>query len=181
LRYFDVAPLYGWALRSIGSARACGTSTGAPVVLSTKVGRLLDPQPGGPAAGASAGAYPFSFHYDYSYDATMRSLEHSLQRIGTNAIDIALIHDVNRRWQGDLLEQRYAEAMSGAYRACMSLRAAGSVKAIGVGVNDWSILERFREGRRLRLLHARRAATRFSTIRRSTLSCRIARDAASAS
>ena len=26
---------------------------------------------------------------------------------------------------------------------CMSLRAAGSIKAIGVGVNDWSILERF--------------------------------------
>ena len=36
----------------------------------------------------------------------MRSLEHSLQRLGTNAIDIVLIHDVNRRWQGDLVEQR---------------------------------------------------------------------------
>jgi len=50
---------------------------------------------------------------------------------------------VNKRWQGDLLEQRYGEAMNGAYRALDSLRAAGTIKAIGVGVNDWSILERF--------------------------------------
>jgi len=143
LRYFDVAPLYGLGLAEHRLGACMRHVDRRTLVLSTKVGRLLDPQPGGPAAGASAGAYPFSFHYDYSYDATMRSLEHSLQRIGTNAIDIALIHDVNRRWQGDLLEQRYAEAMSGAYRALDDLRAAGSVKAIGVGVNDWSILERF--------------------------------------
>ena len=84
----------------------------------------------------ATGAYPFSFHYDYSYDATLRSLEHSLQRLGTNAIDIVLIHDVNRRWQGDLMEQRYAEAMDGAYRALHEFRAAGTIKAIGVGVND---------------------------------------------
>jgi D-threo-aldose 1-dehydrogenase len=73
----------------------------------------------------------------------MRSLEHSLQRLGTNAVDIVLIHDVNRRWQGDLVEQRYAEAMGGAHRALSDLRAAGVIKAFGVGVNDWSILLRF--------------------------------------
>ncbi|MBK7474100.1 MAG: aldo/keto reductase [Betaproteobacteria bacterium] len=113
------------------------------VTLSTKVGRLLDPETGGTAAGAGGGTYPFTVRYDYSYDGTMRSLEHSMQRLGTNALDIVLIHDVNRRWQGDLLEQRYAEAMQGAYRALDELRAAGAIKAFGVGVNDWSILERF--------------------------------------
>jgi aryl-alcohol dehydrogenase-like predicted oxidoreductase len=93
--------------------------------------------------GASSGQYPFEVRYDYSYDGTLRSLEHSMQRLGTNAIDIVLIHDVNRRWQGDLVEQRYAEAMSGAYRALHDLRAQGAIKAFGVGVNDWSILMRF--------------------------------------
>jgi D-threo-aldose 1-dehydrogenase len=73
----------------------------------------------------------------------MRSLEHSLQRLGTNAVDIVLIHDVNRRWQGDQVEQRYREAMDGAHRALSELRAAGIIKAFGVGVNDWSILLRF--------------------------------------
>jgi D-threo-aldose 1-dehydrogenase len=50
---------------------------------------------------------------------------------------------VNRRWQGDLVEQRYREAIEGAHRALCELRAAGTIKAIGVGVNDWQILLRF--------------------------------------
>ena len=143
LRFFDVAPLYGMGLAEHRLGACLRQVDRRSVVLSTKVGRLLDPLPGGPAAGAGGDAHPFSFHYDYGYDATLRSLEDSLQRLGTNAIDIALIHDVNRRWQGDLLEQRYTEAMNGAYRALHALRAAGAIKAIGVGVNDWGILERF--------------------------------------
>ena len=143
LRYFDVAPLYGSGLAEHRLGACLRSVDRRDLVLSTKVGRLLDPQPGAPAAGAHARSYPFGFHYDYSYDGTLRSLEHSLQRLGTNAVDIALIHDVNRRWQGDLVEQRYAEAMEGAYRALHELRAAGAIKAIGVGVNDWSILQRF--------------------------------------
>jgi D-threo-aldose 1-dehydrogenase len=143
LRYFDVAPLYGTGLAEHRLGAYLRSTDRRRIVLSTKVGRLLDPHPGGAAAGASAGAYPFSIRFDYSRDGTLRSLEHSLQRLGTNAIDIVLIHDVNRRWQGDLLEQRYAEAMDGAYRALHELRAAGAIKAIGVGVNDWSILQRF--------------------------------------
>ena len=98
---------------------------------------------GGVAPGASSGAYPFEVAFDYSYDGALRSLDAQLQRLGTNRIDIALMHDVNRRWQGDLVEQRYAEAMSGAYRALAELRDAGVIKAIGVGVNDWEILLRF--------------------------------------
>ena len=66
-----------------------------------------------------------------------------MQRLGTNALDIVLIHDVNRRWQGDLVEQRYARGDGGAHQALVELRAAGTIKAFGVGVNDWSILLRF--------------------------------------
>ncbi|MEP7085460.1 MAG: aldo/keto reductase [Betaproteobacteria bacterium] len=143
LRYFDVAPFYGMGLAEHRLGACLRNIDRRTITLSTKVGRLLDPNPGGVATGASGGSYPFGFHYDYSYEATLRSLEFSMQRLGTNAIDIALIHDVNQRWQGDMLEQRYGEAMRGAYRALDELRAAGTIKAIGVGVNDWSILERF--------------------------------------
>jgi D-threo-aldose 1-dehydrogenase len=143
LRYFDVAPFYGTGLAEHRLGACLRGVDRRGVVLSTKVGRLLDPQPGATAAGANGGRYPFDVRYDYSYDGTLRSLEHSLQRLGTNAIDIVLIHDVNQRWQGDMLEQRYAEAMRGAYRALDEMRAAGAIGAIGVGVNDWSILQRF--------------------------------------
>ena len=45
-----------------------------------------------------------------------------------------------------LIEQRFSEAMDGAYRALEALRAAGAVKAIGVGVNEAQMCERFARG-----------------------------------
>jgi D-threo-aldose 1-dehydrogenase len=143
LRYFDTAPLYGVGVSEHRLGACLRGIDRRSVVLSTKVGRLLRPLAGGAAPGVCAGTPPFDIEFDYSYDATLRSLDASLQRLGTNAIDIVLIHDVNRRWQGDLVEQRYREAMGGAHRALCELRAAGTIKAIGVGVNDWQILLRF--------------------------------------
>ncbi|MEO8484908.1 MAG: aldo/keto reductase [Betaproteobacteria bacterium] len=143
LRYFDVAPLYGSGLAEHRLGACLRSIDRRTVVLSTKVGRLLQPEEGPASPGAGGRTYPFTVGFDYSYDGTMRSLEHSMQRLGTNAIDIALIHDVNRRWQGDLVDQRYGEAMKGAYKALATLRESGAIQAIGVGVNDWTILERF--------------------------------------
>ncbi len=134
LRYFDVAPLYGRGVAELRLGAALRQLDRSQVVLSTKVGRLLEP--------ASATS-PVEVRYDYSHDGALRSIEHSLQRLGTHAIDVVFIHDVNRQWQGDLVEQRYAEAMGGAYRALERLRREGVIRAIGVGVNDWAILERF--------------------------------------
>jgi D-threo-aldose 1-dehydrogenase len=143
LRYFDTAPLYGLGVAELRLGAALRGIDRRQATISTKVGRLLRPREGGAVAGPSAQAAAFEYAYDYSRDGALRSLEHSLQRLGTNAVDIVLIHDVNRRWQGDLVEQRYAEAMQGAYHALHDLRAQGVIGAVGVGVNDWSILQRF--------------------------------------
>ena len=143
LRYFDTAPFYGLGLAEHRLGACLRRVDRREIVLSTKVGRLMHPLATGAAQGASAGRYPFEVAFDYSYEGTLRSLENSLQRLGTNAVDLVLIHDVNRRWQGELVEQRYAEAMRGAHRALVDLRSAGVIKAFGVGVNDWSILLRF--------------------------------------
>jgi D-threo-aldose 1-dehydrogenase len=143
VRYFDTAPFYGLGLAEHRLGACLRRVDRRDVVVSSKVGRLLQPLGGAVAPGASGGSYPFEVAYDYSYSGTLRSIEHSLQRLGTNALDIVLIHDVNRRWQGDLVEQRYAEAMEGAHRALSELRDGGVIKAFGVGVNDWSILLRF--------------------------------------
>jgi D-threo-aldose 1-dehydrogenase len=143
LRYFDTAPFYGLGLAEHRLGACLRSVDRRAVTLSTKVGRMMKPRAPGIAPGVSSGSSPFEVEFDYSYDGTMRSLEHSLQRLQTNAVDIVLIHDVNRRWQGDLVEQRYREAMDGAHRALHDLRAQGVIKAFGVGVNDWSILLRF--------------------------------------
>ena len=98
VRYVDTAPHYGLGLseRRIGSWLANrGTGRSRPL-LSTKVGRLLEP-----VADAHPGRDPEGFAVrathrrirDYSADGVRRSLEASLVRLGVDRIDIALVHD----------------------------------------------------------------------------------------
>ena len=160
LRYFDTAPFYGLGLAE-HRLGMCLRDDRPPQrsSLSTKVGRLIEPvRTAARAPARSSGK--LSVRGCSSTTATTprcaRS-RHSLQRLGTNAIDIVLIHDVNRRWQGDQRRAALSRGDGGRVsRARRDLRAQGAIKAFGVGVNDWSILERFAARRRLRLLHAGR-------------------------
>jgi D-threo-aldose 1-dehydrogenase len=144
IAYFDTAPFYGHGL----SEHRLGTALrGRPrdsFVLSTKIGRVLKPQrKAEPSIGPFSTTLPFDFVYDYTYDGAMRSIEDSLQRLGMARIDIALIHDMTPKWQGDHLEERYRQSMTGACKALVELRAAGAVGAIGVGINDVDMLTRY--------------------------------------
>jgi D-threo-aldose 1-dehydrogenase len=146
----DVAPLYGHGLAELrcGSAlrRALAGRSREELVVSSKVGRWMNPMARPALAGVSGyvGALPHAAVIDYSYDGTLRSLEQSLLRLGMDRIDIVLIHDVDAWTHGaDAVEARFAEAMDGAYRALTRLRAEGVVRAIGVGVNDSEMCERF--------------------------------------
>jgi D-threo-aldose 1-dehydrogenase len=57
---------------------------------------------------------------------------------------LLLIHDVDVWTHGkDAIEQRFREAMSGAYVALDKLRGEGVVKGIGVGVNEAGMCVRF--------------------------------------
>jgi D-threo-aldose 1-dehydrogenase len=143
LRYFDTAPLYGLGVAERRLGAALETVDRRTLTLSTKVGRILAPEGDATSPGPAGGERPFAYVYDYSHDGALRSLDMSLARLGTNRVDIVLLHDLNRRWQGDAVEMRYKEAMAGAYRALSDLRAQGVIRAIGVGVNDWEILLRF--------------------------------------
>ena len=89
------------------------------------------------------GGLSFDVMIDYSYDGTMRAFEQSLHRLALPSVDIALIHDVDVWTHGDAIEDRFKEAMNGAYRALDELRRAGVVKAIGVGVNESAMCARF--------------------------------------
>ena len=140
VRYFDTAPLYGNGLGEHRIGRALRDRPRGDFVLSTKVGRLLDPLPPGTArVAADHHRLPFRVRYDYSYDGVMRSMEHSLQRLGMNRVDVVLIHDIDAHNQGGGQSQRFKEAMDGAYPALERLRDSGAVAAIGVGVNDWRV------------------------------------------
>jgi D-threo-aldose 1-dehydrogenase len=141
----DTSPHYGNGLAEhrVGTAiRRVGRDS---IMLSTKVGRWMTPSSEPPKWGGFKGGAPFAPSIDYSYDGTMRSLEQSFLRLGTERIDIALIHDVDRRNHGDTVDARFSEATAGAWKALASLREQGVIKAIGIGVNEADICMRFAE------------------------------------
>jgi D-threo-aldose 1-dehydrogenase len=142
-RLFDTAPLYGYGVAEERLGRfLAGVPAGDPCIVATKIGRILQAaQPGdepshrGPVerrqfkSGSSLEPV-----FDFSYDGAMRSFEASLQRLNVDRVDVVYIHDP---------DDFYAQAVDGAYRALEKLRADGTIKAIGAGMNQSAMLARF--------------------------------------
>ena len=140
MTYVDSAPYYGFGR----SERAVGDAIrGRNYILSTKVGRLLE-------AGAIENAADFGwpdalrFHpvFDYTYDGVMRSFAASQQRLGLARIDILYVHDIGALTHGADDASHFEALRDGGYRALSELRAAGQIKAIGLGVNEADICRR---------------------------------------
>jgi D-threo-aldose 1-dehydrogenase len=156
IRFFDTAPHYGLGLSERRLGAALGGRPRGQYVISTKVGRLLEPAaaagpglvgpglvgPGpvgsGPVGGRDAEGFDVPGdlvrRFDYSADGVRRSLEASLGRLGLDRVDIALIHDPDAHGE---------QALREAFPALARLRAEGVVGAIGVGMNQTEMLTRF--------------------------------------
>ncbi len=134
ITYFDTAPWYGFGR----SERVIGDLLrGTDYVLSDKVGRLLKPGAvENPMDYGMIDPLPFHVVYDYGYDGIMRAFEDNLQRLGLDRIDILLAHDIGAFQHGDENLRHFKDLADGGYRAMDELRAAGLVKAIGLGVNE---------------------------------------------
>ncbi len=148
IRLFDTAPLYGYGLSEHRVGEALRWQPRDSYILSTKVGRLLRPEdPAKIDGGLFMRTLPFDPYYDYSYDGVMRSVEDSLQRLALQRIDVLLIHDVDHWTHGDAatVDRYFTEVMEGGYRAMLKLREEGTVAAIGAGVNEWEMCQRFTE------------------------------------
>ena len=134
IRFFDTAPLYGHGLAELRLGAVLSSKPRDEFVLATKVGRLLragaPPEPGQ----AYQGVPPVNPIFDFSYDGVMRSVEESLSRLGLDRIDVLHIHDP---------DDHFEEALTGAYRALDRLRAEGSIRAVGAGMNQSEMLVRF--------------------------------------
>ncbi len=140
LRLFDTAPLYGLGLAERRIGAVLSKYPRHEFVLSTKVGRLIRPDPNTDPSRVDSGvelfkgAPPLKAVFDFSYDGVMRSVEESLQRLGLDRIDILLIHDP---------DDYFDEAMQGAYPALDKLRREGVIGALGAGMNQVEIPIRF--------------------------------------
>ena len=122
VNYLDTAPMYGVGQSEGRYGRALQGVPRANYVLSTKVGRVLDP--------AEPGSDRLAWAFDFSRRGVLRSFESSLERLGLERVDILFIHDP---------DDHYEQAMAEAAPVLVELQQKGRVKAIGAGMNQWEM------------------------------------------
>lgn len=141
VRYFDTAPQYGLGLSETRLNRFLRGKPRDSYVLSSKVGRLLQPCTAQERDGIGKWFDVPNRRgiFDYGYDGVMRSVEFSLERLGIDRIDILFAHDLDVFTHGSVAARndRISELMAGGYRALLSLRDQGVITAFGAGVNEW--------------------------------------------
>lgn len=142
IRFFDTAPLYGAGLAELRLGEALAGRPRQDYVLSTKVGRLVldDAEPAGARDFGEKGdvfshGRPNRIVDDYSEDATLRSIEASLQRLRTDHVEVVWVHDVAQDFHGDGWLGVFDAARRGAFKALDRLRDEGVIGAWGLGVN----------------------------------------------
>jgi len=129
LRYFDTAPHYGLGLSERRLGKFLADKPRSEFIVSTKVGRLLRPNPHG--AGQSDLDHDFAVPtdqkrvWDFSSDGIRSSLAESLRRTGLDRFDVVYLHDPERH---DL-----QLGIERAIPALVGLREDGVVDRIGVG------------------------------------------------
>lgn len=135
VRTFDTAPHYGVGLSEERLGTFLSDKPRPEFVVSTKVGRLLVPTDLDVEGAEGFYGTPRRTRVrDYSRDGVRRSIVESCQRLGLDRVDIALIHDPDDYWEA---------AIGEAYPALEELRSEGVVTAIGAGMNQAAMLERF--------------------------------------
>jgi D-threo-aldose 1-dehydrogenase len=134
VRYFDVAPHYGLGLAERRLGDALRQRPRDEYILSTKVGRLLEPAGDG-VAGLDPEGYAVPATRvrvrDYSRDGVLRSLESSLARLAEDRVDLVFVHDP---------DDHYREALEGAFPALEDLRSQGVIRSYGAGMNHSRML-----------------------------------------
>ena len=138
IRYFDTAPHYGLGLSERRIGQALASRDRDSYAISTKVGRLLEPNPNPRGSDLEVGGFhvpdDVSRVLDYSREGVRRSVDSSLGRLGTDFIDVVFVHDPDEH-----VEQVIRET----FPALEELRDEGVIRAIGAGMNTWSPLLEF--------------------------------------
>lgn len=133
---FDTAPHYGRGLaeRRLGRMLAETETPDDRVVISTKVGRFARALDTRADDDIFVGAPPGESVFDFRAAAIRRQLDESLERLGRDRVEIALIHDP---------EQHLDHALDESLATLRALRDEGLVGAVGVGTNVAATAHRF--------------------------------------
>jgi D-threo-aldose 1-dehydrogenase len=136
VRYFDTAPHYGLGLSERRLGAALASRPRDAYVLSSKVGRLLEPAEVVEGLDDDDDYVVPATHrrvWDFSRDGIRRSLAESLERLGLDSVDVVYLHDPDDHVQ---------DVLDSGFPALAELRGEGAVGAIGAGMNDAAVLAR---------------------------------------
>lgn len=134
IRYYDTSPWYGLGLSERRVGQLLYPRERDSFVLSSKTGRLLEPDPGYDHPGWQ-GVDNFRPHWDFSAAATRRSIEDSLQRLGVPRLDVVFLHDLSPDHMGEQWREHFEVARKGAMPELVKMREEGLIKGWGLGVN----------------------------------------------
>jgi D-threo-aldose 1-dehydrogenase len=143
IRFFDTAPWYGRGLSEHRVGGFLRTRRRDEFAITTKVGRTLR-RPKEPRTFDRSpwmGGLNFEIEFDYSRDGIMRSYEQALQRLALDTLDGLVIHDLEAIYHGDNLAAHRKDLVATGIKALEELKAAGDIKAYGIGVNSGDALD----------------------------------------
>jgi D-threo-aldose 1-dehydrogenase len=123
IRFFDVAPLYGGGLGEERLGRALRGVPRSDYVLCTKTGVTRPYAQAATPTGATRARA--ADRWDYSAAATRESVMRSLERLGSDHLDVVHLHDVDN----------HLDSCLDAYAELARLRDERVVAAIGIGAN----------------------------------------------
>jgi D-threo-aldose 1-dehydrogenase len=136
IRYFDTAPHYGLGLSERRLGDSLRAYPRAELVVSTKVGRSLEPADTGRQQDPEGFVVPATHRrvWDFSRDGVLRQIEESLGRLGLDRLDLVLIHDP---------DDHAREALEATAPTLSRLRSEGVIGGYGAGMNQAPMLTRF--------------------------------------
>ena len=129
--YIDTAPFYGFGLAEQRIGDFLRTHPDRHPVISTKVGRRLEPR--------DEGAEP-SFVFDYTTDGIRSTVKDSLQRLGRSSVDLLLLHDIGKLVQGANHPQTMDTVEREAWPLLREFQAEGVTRGIGLGVVECDVV-----------------------------------------
>lgn len=135
IRSFDTAPHYGLGLSERRLGRLLSHNSRDAYVLSTKVGRVLEPADAYGRTDDEGFDVPADHvrRWDFTRDGVLRSVEDSLRRTGLDRFDILYLHDPDD-------PSHFETASTEGIAALIELREQGVVRAVGAGMNAASPL-----------------------------------------
>ncbi|SES24788.1 D-threo-aldose 1-dehydrogenase [Gracilibacillus ureilyticus] len=141
IRYFDTAPFYGAGLAEIRLGKALANYDRDEYLIGTKVGRYITDEKVDKDEGIFQDGRQNKVVTDYTEEATIKSIEQSLERLKTDRLDIVYVHDLSPDFHGDEWFAKFEEARNGAFRVLSRLREEGVIKSWGLGVNTTEPIE----------------------------------------